>query len=173
VPTPEWFAENPKISAYISPEINDALKAWMEQNRVKKVSQALTTILEQHLGLVDAPKVITEGQYATLEQWQELAARVEALEKSSSPNKATAKIKTAPEARPTEQLTLENTTSTESSGDGRWLSVKEAHQLYGQSRTYDYFRKASVEKLKEEFGLEGDLDRKKEGKLPRLWIRKL
>jgi uncharacterized coiled-coil protein SlyX len=45
MPTDEWFKENPKISAYIS-NLNQKLSEWMKS--IKKVSQALTTILEEH-----------------------------------------------------------------------------------------------------------------------------
>ena len=108
MPTPEWFAENPKISAYVSKEIDDALKAWMEENRVKKVSQALTQILNEYLGL-EAPKGIAPGNYATLEQLQELVARVEALEKSSSTQKTKVKTTATPQSEIVGQLSIENT----------------------------------------------------------------
>ena len=49
MPSEEWFRENPKVSAYISRELHQKLEAWMEDNGVKKVSQALTEILEAFL----------------------------------------------------------------------------------------------------------------------------
>jgi hypothetical protein len=172
VPTPEWFAENPKISAYISPEINDALKAWMEQNRVKKVSQALTTILEQHLGLVDAPKVISEGQYATLEQLQELTARVETLEEDGSLKKTTAKPKAKAVAKPdpkaTEQLNIIN----DSSDDG-WMTTREAYENYGTSISYDGFRKSNDERLMRDFRIETDQSRKTGNGKTDKWLRRV
>ncbi len=51
MPTEEWFKENPKVSAYISVALNQRLLAWMKQRGIKKVSQALTTILEEHLAV--------------------------------------------------------------------------------------------------------------------------
>ena len=51
MPTEEWFKENPKISAYISKDLNQQLESWMGQNNIKKVSQALTQILEDYLGV--------------------------------------------------------------------------------------------------------------------------
>ncbi|MFM7427424.1 MAG: hypothetical protein ACKO7W_20895 [Elainella sp.] len=49
MPTEEWCKENPKVAAYISRELNERLLAWMEQRGIKKVSQALTAILEKEL----------------------------------------------------------------------------------------------------------------------------
>lgn len=58
MPTDEWFKENPKISAYISPNLNQKLSEWMKNRGVKKVSQALTTILESYLGVnQDSPNI--------------------------------------------------------------------------------------------------------------------
>lgn len=164
MPTPEWFAENPKISAYISKDLDNALKTWMEENRVKKISQALTQILNEYLGLVDAPKVIAEGQYATLEQLQKLQARVESLEKDSSSKKSESKPKTETK----EQLAIGGIENSES----EWLSTKKAHDRYGQSVSYDTFRKVSVERFRDDFGIEADPSRKA-GPKPWLWLRKL
>ena len=49
MPSEEWFRENPKVSAYITRELHQKLESWMEENGVKKVSQALTEILEAFL----------------------------------------------------------------------------------------------------------------------------
>lgn len=49
MPSEEWFRENPKVSAYITRELHQKLESWMEKNGVKKVSQALTEILEAFL----------------------------------------------------------------------------------------------------------------------------
>lgn len=49
MPSEEWFRENPKVSAYITKELHQKLESWMEENGVKKVSQALTEILEAFL----------------------------------------------------------------------------------------------------------------------------
>lgn len=58
MPTDEWFKENPKISAYISPNLNEKLSEWMKNRGIKKVSQALTTILETYLGVnQDSPTI--------------------------------------------------------------------------------------------------------------------
>ena len=49
MPSKEWFEENPKVSAYISKELHQSLETWMKDKGIKKVSQALTEILEQFL----------------------------------------------------------------------------------------------------------------------------
>ena len=58
MPTDEWFRENPKVSAYIPKELNEKLSKWMKGRSIKKVSQALTTILEEHLGVVQTEPII-------------------------------------------------------------------------------------------------------------------
>ena len=50
--TNEWFKENPKISAYIPSSLYQRFEEWMKEENIKKVSQALTQILEEHLGIV-------------------------------------------------------------------------------------------------------------------------
>lgn len=58
MPTEEWFKENPKVSAYISPDLNGRLNEWMKKRGIRKVSQALTVILEEHLGVVQNSPVV-------------------------------------------------------------------------------------------------------------------
>ena len=59
MPTDEWFKENPKVSAYIPHDLNEKLTEWMKGRNIKKVSQALTAILEEYLGVVQT-KLITQ-----------------------------------------------------------------------------------------------------------------
>jgi hypothetical protein len=71
MPTEEWFKENPKISAYISPNLNQKLSEWMKSRNIKKVSQALTTILEEHLGIVQTEPItqpIRDDRLEAIEQ---------------------------------------------------------------------------------------------------------
>lgn len=80
MPTNEWFQENPKVSAYISKSLNHQLEEWMKQRSIKKVSQALTTILEEHLGVVQIePKNGLLSQepinYATVEQLESIQGK--------------------------------------------------------------------------------------------------
>lgn len=49
MPTNQWFQENPKVSAYIPKDLHQQLEDWMEDKGIKKVSQALTLILEEYL----------------------------------------------------------------------------------------------------------------------------
>ena len=58
MPSQEWFKDNPKISAYISQSLNQRLEKWMRERNIRKVSQALTTILEEHLGVVQPSPVM-------------------------------------------------------------------------------------------------------------------
>jgi hypothetical protein len=57
MPTDEWFKENPKVSAYIPQTLNEKLTDWMKGRSIKKVSQALTTILEEYLGVVQTEPI--------------------------------------------------------------------------------------------------------------------
>ena len=58
MPSQEWFKDNPKISAYISQDLNQHLEQWMRERNIRKVSQALTTILEEYLGVVQISPVV-------------------------------------------------------------------------------------------------------------------
>ena len=166
MPTPEWFAENPKISAYISKDLDDALKAWMAENRIKKVSQALTTILEQHLGLADAPQQATPGNYATLEQLRELVARVEVLEMK---REGKPKAKSSTKATEPQQMSIGGVEAT----DSEWMTTREAYSRYGTSTSYDGFRKSSDKRLMEDFQIEADHSRKTGNGKTDKWLRKV
>ena len=69
MPTEEWFKENPKVSAYISTELNERLLKWMKQRGIRKVSQALTTVLEEHLSRQTSPiaQNVDDGRVTALE----------------------------------------------------------------------------------------------------------
>lgn len=58
MPTNEWFKENPKVSAYIPSILYQRFEEWMKERNIKKVSQALTQILEEHLGVVQTELTI-------------------------------------------------------------------------------------------------------------------
>lgn len=71
MPTDEWFRENPKVSAYIPKDLNEKLSNWMKGRSIKKVSQALTTILEEHLGVVQTEPItqpVRDDRLEALEQ---------------------------------------------------------------------------------------------------------
>jgi hypothetical protein len=67
---------------------------------------------------------------------------------------------------------FENVTkpSTEVEIDG-WITTREAWDYLGQPKAWNTFRKLSSEKLKDEFGLEADLNRKVQGKTDSRWLR--
>jgi hypothetical protein len=48
MPKKEWFEQNPKVSAYLSPELYERLKEFMAARGIGKTSQALTLILEEY-----------------------------------------------------------------------------------------------------------------------------
>jgi hypothetical protein len=83
MPTEEWFKENPKVSAYIPQNLNEKLLDWMKGRNIKKVSQALTAILEEYLGVVQTrPTVqnIDDSRIESLEQkFEDLSQVVQEL----------------------------------------------------------------------------------------------
>lgn len=172
MPSPQWFEDNPKVSAYVPKELHNALETWMKEKQIKKVSQALTKILEIHLGLTEELPVIAPGTYATVEQLDELRGELRAIAE---------KMESLPREQPKSskpivgQLELVQSElkveRTENSND--WLTAKEAHGIYGSSISYDSFRKYSVEKLRNQFGIEADPGRKKQGGKPGRWLRKI
>jgi len=71
MPTDEWFKENPKVSAYIPQDLNEKLTEWMKGRSIKKVSQALTAILEEYLGVVQTEPItqpVRDDRLESLEQ---------------------------------------------------------------------------------------------------------
>ena len=79
MPTEKWFKENPKVSGYISKELNSALTEWMELNDISKVSQALTIILNDYLLGSKVSTVSQSDRIAALE------AKFESLEALMQP----------------------------------------------------------------------------------------
>ena len=93
MPSEEWFRENPKVSAYISRELHQKLETWMQENGVKKVSQALTEILEAFL----EPSKAGDRQDALMALEQKFEDRFAALEsRVTTINLAIAEIQSSP-----------------------------------------------------------------------------
>ena len=47
--TKEWLNSHAKVRAYLDFSLYASLEDWMKKNKIKKVSQALTIILEHYL----------------------------------------------------------------------------------------------------------------------------
>lgn len=93
MPSEEWFRENPKVSAYISRELHQKLETWMEDNGVKKVSQALTEILEAFL----EPSKADDQQDALMALERKFEDRFAALEsRVTTINLAIAEMQSSP-----------------------------------------------------------------------------
>lgn len=68
MPKKEWFDQNPKVSAYLSPELNRRLKEFMDEREITRISQALSTILEEYFGITSGqPSQSTEERLKGLE----------------------------------------------------------------------------------------------------------
>lgn len=53
MPTPEWFQQNPRIAAYLSPELHQRFTEWMSERSIPSTSQAIATILKEYFGVVE------------------------------------------------------------------------------------------------------------------------
>ncbi len=62
--TKEWLNSHAKVAAYLDFSLYASLENWMKNNKIKKVSQALTIILEHYL----EGNIPTEVLPETLEQ---------------------------------------------------------------------------------------------------------
>lgn len=92
MPTNEWFKENPKVSAYIPASLYQRFEEWMKERNIKKVSQALTQILEEHLGVVqteptiqpsinnDRLEVVEANLAALSKKFEEMEAAIAAMQ---------------------------------------------------------------------------------------------
>lgn len=177
MPTKEWFNENPKISAYISNELYQKLEAWMIENRVKKVSQGLTKILESFFE-VGQKELPVDQKFATVEQIELLQRRIEALENQkvkvvqSKPvllKGEQLEIEPKPKNREEDLETIDEKTFTV---DIEWITTKEAHNLFNEKISLGQFRRLNAKELKEKLGLEADDSKKTIGGPPSKWIKK-
>ena len=180
MPTQDWFKANPKVSAYLSSELNQALQSWMKKHRIKKVSVGLTTILEQFLG-VNQDKLPVGQNFASLEQFQSLQQRIEALEQTISKvdqskpkvEQKSLEIKVEPEKKESKKSVAQSKSKSSPIQNEAWLTTKEAHEKYGGKTKHGTFRKMKPAQLKERFGLEADESRKGHGGKAGKWLRKV
>lgn len=75
MPTPNWFKENPKVSAYISKDLESRLHEWMAQRTIRKESQALTVILEEYLNGVVQPVDQSSQDYVSNSRFEALEGK--------------------------------------------------------------------------------------------------
>lgn len=106
MPKQEWFQENPKVSAYLSPSLNRLLKEWMEKNGIKKTTQALTTILEEFLGVTQSKPIQSNLDMTRMESLEE---KVESLSREmENLNQALKRINNSPKVDQVEQPQIEH-----------------------------------------------------------------
>jgi hypothetical protein len=67
MPTEDWSKDNPKISAYISSDLYQKFEGWREEHNIKKVSQGLTRILEEYLGVVHTEPSLSNPDNSRME----------------------------------------------------------------------------------------------------------
>jgi hypothetical protein len=75
--------ENPKVAGYISQEIYDALTQFKEDQGHKSISQALTHVLSDYLGVEKKVNyqgsLLLDDKFVTLDQFRELEERFGSL----------------------------------------------------------------------------------------------
>jgi hypothetical protein len=106
MPKKEWFQENPKVSAYLSPVLNQLLKEWMEKNGIKKTTQALTAILEEFLGVTQSKPFQSNLDTTRIESLEE---KVESLSREmENLNQALKRLSSNPKVDQVEQPQIEH-----------------------------------------------------------------
>jgi hypothetical protein len=160
MPKKEWFEQNPKVSAYLSPELNTRLKEFMDEREITRTSQALYTILEEYFS-------VTPGQtnQSTEERLKGLEATVTAIQselaeiRKSRPTVVQSGLQNEQISKPilVQSKPLKNK-------DGL-LTTGEAHaeaQRRGYSKTVGTFRRSlrsgGIPTELERIGLEADWD---------------
>jgi hypothetical protein len=160
MPNKEWFEQNPKVSAYLSPELNTRLKEFMDEREITRTSQALSIILEEYFG-------VTPGQssQSTEERLKGLEAAVTAIQselveiQKSRPIVVQSGLQNEQVSKP---ILVQSRPIQRSNG---WLTTGEAHQeaqRRGYSKTLGTFRRSlrggAIPAELERIGLEADWD---------------
>ena len=150
MPTKEWFRENPKVTGYISHDLYSKLNSYMRVKGIKKVSQAITIILEEKFNVQKSsnPSELEKK----LDALEANMAQYELLMKQKFEDIFTALNKVTLEEKYS-QLTLDETLEenkskkeyskvTRSSPTSKRLTTKEVEDLTGISRQkLEYKRK--------------------------------
>jgi hypothetical protein len=159
MPSKEWNAEHPKVSAYLSKEIHDKLKTFMAKTRIKSASQAIEIILNEFLS--SSQKAIsdndTENRLRAIEK--EVIAIKEQLNKnkvghSSLPKKEFVDKSSTKVAQSSLTLSLDRSLTT---GEA-YIEAKRR----GYSKTVGTFRRSLRDRVVpnelERIGLKADWD---------------
>ena len=160
MPTKDWFKENPKVSAYLSAELNQSLKEWMRKNGIKKTSVGITTIIEQFLK-VNQSKPLVDQKYVTVEQLNKIEKEIESLKQQF-------KNKTQPEKRKSRPKPSNLEPDNE-----EWMTTREAFEKYGKSLSWNSFRKLKPKDFLKRFRIEADTSRKSTKSNTSRWLKKL
>lgn len=166
MPTNEWFQENPKISAYISKELHQDLEKWMEERGIRKVSQAISQILEEYFKLDQSRLNQSNPDETRIEvvekKVEKLFQMIARLEKAFPDNKSSLKVDQIGQVEISSGATISTKT-------GQALTTGEAYEILrtrGLSKSINTFRRwvsASIEtnSLPEEltqYGLQADFE---------------
>lgn len=164
MPKKEWFEQNPKVSAYLSPELNTRLKEFMAEREITRTSQALSTILEEYFGVT-----LGQNSQSTEERLKRLEATVTTIQselakiQKSRPNVVQSGLLPAIQSEPTvvQSKPLKNK-------DGL-LTTGEAHQeaqRRGYTKSVGTFRRSLrggvIPVELEKIGLRADWDTRKQ-----------
>lgn len=112
MPSEEWFRENPKVSAYITRELHQKLETWMEENGVKKVSQALTEILEAFLEPSKANDQVAALERKFEDRFAALENRIATIDLAMAEIKSSPKVVQVSDKRQLSLSDVESSSST-------------------------------------------------------------
>ena len=162
------------VGTRLSPELKQSFDEYVE-NSGKKPADVIREAIRSYLNFT--PSTITvdidwktdlENRVKALEEKLEQASKDGAqLELYGSDNESDIKFDNKIENKV-------DITSDINTAEKQWMTTREAYEAYGEGLKYDRFRKMSVEQLREQCNLEGNLQRKNEGKgYSRPWLRKI
>lgn len=78
MPSKDWFKENPKVSAYLSSDLYSRLEEFMHSRGIRKITQAMTVILEDYLKPSSLP--VDQSNLLVNQISKNQSERLEALE---------------------------------------------------------------------------------------------
>lgn len=140
MPKKEWFEQNPKVSAYLSPELNTRLRQFMDERGISRTSQALSVVLEEYFSL-------TPGQESssTNERLASLEMAIAGLQKELrevQQSRPTVVQGGLPEGSNSKPIVVQSSPLQQSDG---WLTTGEAHeemQRRGYTKSIGTFRRS-------------------------------
>jgi hypothetical protein len=158
MPKKEWFEQNPKVSAYLSPELNTRLRKFMDERGISRTSQALSVVLEEYFSLTpEQESSSTDKRLANLEM---AIARLQKELREVQQSRSTVVQDGLPEGSNSKPIVVQSSPLQRSDG---WLTTGKAYeemQRRGYTKSIGTFRRSLkngvVPTELEQIGLEAD-----------------